>query len=73
MCLLKENAEGLLAKHYAGVECETTDHIIPWNVLKMRCKKFDDETLEVLLAYLQKESKAVLFVTSEGEKVHCLL
>lgn len=65
----KENAEWLLAKHYAGVQCETMDHVIPWNVMKMRCKKFDDETLEVLLAYLQQHGKAVVYVTPEGEKV----
>lgn len=51
------------------MQCETTDNIIPWNVLKTRCEKFDDETLKVLLASLQKQSKAVLFVTPEGEKV----
>ena len=66
---LKENAEWLLAKHYTGVQCETTDHVIPWNVMKMRCKKFDDETLEVLLTYLQQHGKAVVYVTPEGEKV----
>lgn len=37
--------------------------------MKMRCKKFDDETLEVLLAYLQQQGKAVVYVTPEGEKV----
>ena len=67
--MMKENADWVLAKHYTYVECETTDHIIPWNVLKTRCKRFDEETLEVLLATLQKQGKAVLFVTSEGEKV----
>ncbi|PFX21120.1 Charged multivesicular body protein 7 [Stylophora pistillata] len=64
----KENAERLLAKHYANVQCETTDYVIPWNVMKMRCKKFDDEALEVLIGYLQQQSKAVIYVTSEGEK-----
>ncbi|KAJ7375711.1 Charged multivesicular body protein 7 [Desmophyllum pertusum] len=60
---------GSLLNITRNVECETTDHIIPWNVLKTRCKRFDEETLEVLLATLQKQGKAVLFVTSEGEKV----
>ena len=68
---MQENADWILDKHYKCVECETTDHIIPWNVLKTRCKKFDEETLEVLMVSLQKQGKAVLFITTEGEKV-CL-
>lgn len=59
----------MLDKHYNCVECETTDHIIPWNVLKTRCCNFDEETIEVLMASLQKQGKAVLFLTPEGEKV----
>lgn len=65
----KENAAWVLDKHYSCVECDTTDHIIPWNVLKTRCPKFDEETLEIVMAYLQRHSKAVLFIAPEGEKV----
>lgn len=65
----KENAAWVLDKHYSCVECDTTDHIIPWNVLKTRCKKFDDEALEIVMASLQRQGKAVLFITPEGEKV----
>ena len=64
----KENAEWILKRHYERVECETTDHIIPWNVLKTR-EKFDEQTLAVLIASLQKQSKAVVFTTGEGEKI----
>jgi len=38
-------------------------------VLKTRFKKFDEETLEIVMASLQRQGKAVLFVTAEGEKV----
>jgi len=65
----KENVAWVLDKHYSCVECDTTDHIIPWNVLKTRFKKFDEETLEIVMASLQRQGKAVLFVTAEGEKV----
>ena len=38
-------------------------------MLKTRCKKFDEETLEMVMASLQRQSKAVLFITPDGEKV----
>ena len=43
-------------------------------MLKTRCKKFDEETLEIVMASLQRQGKAVLFITPEGEKVwaHCI-
>ena len=43
------------------MQCETTDHIIPWNVMKMRYEKFGEEVLEVLLLYLQQHNKAVVY------------
>ena len=64
----KENAEWILRRHYERAECETTDHIIPWNVLKTR-EKFDEQTLAVLVASLQIQSKAVVFKTGEGDKI----
>ena len=65
----KEKAQWILKQHHEHVECETTDHIIPWNVLKARCGNFDDQTLTILVAALQKQNKALVFITEEGEKV----
>ena len=65
----REKGEWILRRHHECVECEITDHVIPWNVLKSRYKEFDEETLTVVLASLQRQGKAVLFFTIEGEKI----
>lgn len=65
----KEKGDLILRRHYESVQCETTDYVIPWNVLKARFKEFDEETLKVLLASLQRQGKAALFTTTEDEKI----
>ncbi|XP_015777484.1 PREDICTED: charged multivesicular body protein 7-like isoform X1 [Acropora digitifera] len=65
----KEKGDLILRRHYESVQCETTDYVIPWNVLKARFKEFDEETLSVLVASLQRQGKAALFTTTEDEKI----
>ena len=56
------------------MEYEATDHIVPWNVLKARCKKgglkLTERDLDLVVCYLQRERKVSVHVTNEGEKVH---
>ena len=62
-----------MAVHYKSVHHETTDYIMPWNVMKARCNAaghtVDDGKLELVMCYLQKQHQAAVVITNEGEKV----
>ncbi|XP_032221927.2 charged multivesicular body protein 7 isoform X2 [Nematostella vectensis] len=70
---LQEKADLLLKMHHKAVEHEATDHVVPWNVLKMRCSSagllFSDMHLEIVLCHLQRQRMVFVHSTKEGEKV----
>ena len=72
---VQRKSERLLTEHYRTVEFDSTDHVVPWNVLRNRWKKIDnrndDKSLEIVILYLKTQRKVTLLHSPEGEKVNC--
>ena len=75
MCFqFKEKSESLLQLHHHSVEHDSTDHVLPLEVVRSRCRSsgqfVDDNELELVLCCLQKEKMIVIGESEDGLKVN---